>query len=351
MAKHSKIYFNFCDNINNNDNNPGSFALVGETNNTTYAYHFYNSSYNVSLTKTEKGVKLKFPEGQNCSQDESYYSIIFDIECNDNVDIEIDEDSFVPKQCQNIIKAKSKYACSQSLYFDVTDILDTQKFIFGPLLIIVGLYLIVLGSKFPYFTTFVITASACVLLFLNLVFGFAHIGKDILVYCLIGGGIIAGLIISFIIILKEKKNIFGYIMGGVLGFVITGLCYNILLKFIYSNASVVYWLTMIVCVVGLSIFGNQLYEIFITIGTASTGAYAVVRGAALMIGKFLSESIVLELVSNKEYNELNALDGYYIYLYVLVWAILTCGGFFLQKYVFKNEDIAEKAKPDIYEKV
>ena len=49
--------------------------------------------------------------------------------------------------------------------------------------------------------------------------------------------------------------------------------------------------------------------------------------------------------------ELNALDGYYIYLYVLVWAILTCGGFFLQKYVFKNEDIAEKAKPDIYEKV
>ena len=60
---------------------------------------------------------------------------------------------------------------------------------------------------------------------------------------------------------------------------------------------------------------------------------------------------VRKSLTAEQYNELNALDGYYIYLYVLVWAILTCGGFFLQKYVFKNEDIAEKAKPDIYEKV
>ena len=60
MAKHSKIYFNFCDNINNNDNNPGSFALVGETNNTTYAYHFYNSSYNVSF-KNRKWSEIKIP--------------------------------------------------------------------------------------------------------------------------------------------------------------------------------------------------------------------------------------------------------------------------------------------------
>ena len=352
MKKNSSIYYyNFCYNINNDENNTASFALI-EGSNTTYANNFYNSSLRVKLSKSDNGVSLKFPEGEICKNNVNQkYSITFDIECNENVDIKIDEDSFNPDNCINRIKAESKYACPKKLYFDVTDVLNTQKFIFGPLLIIVGLYLIALGSKFPYVTTFIITASACVLLLLNLVLGFAHIGKDILVYCLIGGGIVAGLIIAFIIILKEKKNVFGYIMGGVLGFVITGLCYNILLKFIYSNASVVYWLTMIVCVVGLSIFGNQLYDYLITIGTASIGGYAVARGAAFMIGKFLSESIVLELIANKEYDELDALDGYYIYLYVLAWAILACGGFFLQTYVFKNEDVAEKAKPDIYEKV
>ena len=36
---------------------------------------------------------------------------------------------------------------------------------------------------------------------------------------------------------KEKKNVFGPILGGTVGFVATGICYNILLKYIYSNAN------------------------------------------------------------------------------------------------------------------
>lgn len=320
------------------------------TRNITFAGEFFNSSKPAQIIKKTNGITFKFPKGEKCNENDNY-QITFDIECSHDEEINTSGISVTEGTCNYNFNVKTKHGCVKEYYFDVTDVLNKMKFIFGPGLIIVGVILLAFGSKFPYVTIFIITASACVLLLLNLIFGFANIQSPILVYSFIAGGIVIGLVLAFIIILKEQKNIFGYIIGGVLGFVATGLSYNILLKFIYSNASVVYWLTMIVCVVGLSIFGVQLYDHLITLGTASIGAYAVIRGVALMIGQFLSESIVLELIGRKEFEELNVLDGYYIYLYLLGWALLLGAGYFLQKYVFKKEVGEEKEKPNLYEQV
>ena len=338
--------YNFCGSVydeNGTDKKVSMIKIIDNDNNVTFSNATENNTFSMKKTKENQidVLTLNFPKGNYCNEQKTKnYSVSFQITCDKSLegkDIDINMTILNESECEHIITGKSPLVCEQPYYFVVTKSFTEYNYVFSTLMIITGLFLCFLASRFPYATILVICPLAVMIFLSNCVFGFARISY---IWAFVGvliGSLVLGLILAIYIIIKEKKNVFGPILGGTVGFVATGICYNILLKYIYSNAAVVYWLTMLVCVIGLAIFGNELYDYFIILGTSSIGAYGIIRGLGFIVHGFLSESIILELITRGETNLLEEMNSYFVYLYILGFIIFLGIGALIQYKFFKRD--------------
>lgn len=340
----SRIEYNFCGGLYDKVQGETKMSVVKvlENGTTLILSNTSNNKFSMEKNVLENNVDeltLRFPEGNLCNETKKY-TVSFKIKCDKTLEkknLELDDESISENKCDYTYTGRSPLVCEQKYYFVVTKTFTDYNYVFSTLMIVGGLFLCFLASRFAYVTIFLICPLSVMIFLSNCVFGFATIQSIWAFLGVLIGSLVLGLILALYIIIKEKKNVFGPILGGTVGFVATGICYNILLKYIYSNAVVVYWLTMLVCVIGLAIFGNELYDYFIIIGTSSVGAYGIIRGLGFIFHKFLSESIILELIDQGENAELEEMNSYFVYLYILGFIILLGLGAFIQYKFFKRD--------------
>jgi len=131
------------------------------------------------------------------------------------------------------------------------------------------------------------------------------------------------------------------ILGGFLGYLLGIVLYQFLLKYIQSNPTVVYWCTIIACIIGLVVIAWFFYDHILILGTSFIGAYGVIRGISFMAGHFPDERQIIDLMEAGEYTQVSALMTWQVYVYLISALILGVIGTIVQ-YKFFYEPSEEK---------
>ena len=98
------------------------------------------------------------------------------------------------------------------------------------------------------------------------------------------------------------------VLGGYLGYIVGLLLYQLVLININSNPKVVFWITIIVCIVIFALLAIWLFKHSLILATCLIGSYSIIRGASLYIGHFPDEKKVMNLIANKEWEELKKVN-------------------------------------------
>jgi mannose/fructose/N-acetylgalactosamine-specific phosphotransferase system component IID len=122
------------------------------------------------------------------------------------------------------------------------------------------------------------------------------------VWIVMGVGAIFGLALGMLLI--KMTRAFFMIVGGYMGYLVGIFLYDVFLQYIHADPKVIYWVTIVGCIVICSMLALWLVKHVLIIATSICGAYAVIRGASLYIGHFPNESVIIDLIEHKEFEQL-----------------------------------------------
>jgi len=245
-------------------------------------------------------------------------------------------------KCDNTIRVLSKHACPKFNIYSFWNSIINNKWVFGILLMVGGVFFCLFGNKFIYATQIIAGVLVTSFLIVYLCFSFLQVEYSSLEFWLIiGVAVLAGLIVGFFI--AKVPKVPELILGLVLGFLFGNFMYHTFLKYIPSNPAVVYWVTIISCVVIAGFISWLFYQHILIIATAFIGAYAFVRGVGFIAGHFPDERQVIDLVDRDEWDQVHAMLNWRVYLYLATIVILSFAGLYVQyKYFYESDEDKKK---------
>jgi hypothetical protein len=172
----------------------------------------------------------------------------------------------------------------------------------------VGFFLVFFGAKFLIVTVFIAGIMSLSIFSALVYFNIFDSKTNTSVWIVLSIGAVIGLALCYLL-LKFTK-IFFMIVGGFTGYTLGIFLYQLFLNYIHSNPEVVYWITIVSCIVLGALISLCIVKHVLIIGTSICGAYAVIRGFSLYIGHFPNESIIIDLVKREEWNQLEAVRLY-----------------------------------------
>ena len=329
---------------------------------------FINGSTSVSLAKKNyedlkdpnKTIRIKpntqnnsiiiyYPLGDTCG-DSSFYNLTANLYCESICER---EDSVCLNSSQLLAQLNSANCnlnvdiytnkkCIIRNYYIGYQFLINWNFIFGPLLILLGLYFLILGGKYIALTEILGGGLALSLALFSIVFNFFIIAKheyikptELKAFIVILVGFICGAALSFVLRLyKEQINVAILTCGT--GYLIGIFIFNLILRNLNENVDTNFWMTIVVCAVGGSLFPLYFenYKNIIFVTSVIIGGYLCIRGVTLLIGEdsgFPSENIIFDLISRGEILAVKKYRKWQVYLYLPLWIIITVLAFFFPK--------------------
>ena len=129
-----------------------------------------------------------------------------------------------------------------------------------------------------------------------------NISQVYVIWIFLAIGVVIGIILAYFIMNSTKLVI--AIIGGYSGYILGIFLYQIVFIYIDSNSKVVYWVTIVVCLTICALLAIFITKHMLIIATCLIGGYAIIRGASLYIGHFPDEKIIMNLLANKEWEQL-----------------------------------------------
>ena len=71
-------------------------------------------------------------------------------------------------------------------------------------------------------------------------------------------------------------------------------------------------------------------NIIIIIGTSILGRYLAIRGVSLIVGNYLDEGYLIDLIKNQEYDQLKDIRDGWVFGYLGAWTLLSIVGICIQ---------------------
>lgn len=235
------------------------------------------------------------------------YTTSYQIQCDADATSPVitNPNEFSILNCANVIKIKSKNACENMNIYSFYNSILANNFLCGSLIIMLGIFLAFFGIKFIFVTKLVagILGTAFILVFL--IFSYINVQYSSFEFWLIIGiSALVGIVVGYLLAKFDKVPIM--LLGGFSGYLLSSFVYQLFLKYINTNPNVVYWLTLISCIVILAVLGYFLSNHVIVISTSWIGGYAIVRGVSLMAGGFPDERQLIDLIQNGEWTQVDA---------------------------------------------
>lgn len=139
----------------------------------------------------------------------------------------------------NYIEFESKVACPKANFYEVWKMLNDNFWIFGIIMIVFGLFLNFLGSKFVNVTVYIFTCLLTIIAFFILMFQFIlkDGSKESTVWVVLAISAVIGAVFGYFVV-KYRDWLLAIIIGGYTGFIFGNLLYNIGLKYIQANPQV-----------------------------------------------------------------------------------------------------------------
>ena len=123
--------------------------------------------------------------------------------------------------------------------------------------------------------------------------------------------------------------------GGFLGYSCAIFVYQIVLNYVEFDPQIVYYACIGVCIVLGVVICWKLNRVIIIIGTSVFGGYLAMRGVSFVAGNYLDEGYIIDLLKNKEFEQLKEIRDGWSYAYLGSWIILSIIGIYIQ---CKNKD-------------
>jgi hypothetical protein len=279
-------------------------------------------------------LKIFTNSGEDCAKDERY-SVTLMLHCqpkpaDDTTDQPIyivDEDSlknFSTKKCHNTLKIKTSESCAKVDYYHISAFAYRNRIPVGLILIFIGLILMAAGIRFIKVLIFiygVVMAVTIALLIYSLIIQFVG---DIPLWIILACSVVIGLGLGYCLIKMSK--IFIICLGGYLGYLLFVFLFNLVLKHIHIWGAIVYFIVAVVFIIASAYVSLKISKIVIYLATSIIGAYIFIKGFTLIIGGYVSESIVNDLMNFAEYDLLKTVLIFLFRLLLgLFMFILSCG--------------------------
>jgi len=147
--------------------------------------------------------------------------------------------NFKVNQCLNTFEFQTAEACPKINFYLIWQFVEKFSFIFGALLIVIGLFETFYGAKVLIVTIFLATCMATITIVFIFLFQFIIPtgGNPAIVWVVLGISTVVGLLLGYLVS-KYNKALIGMILGGYMGYILGLVLYDSFLVKIQSNPTV-----------------------------------------------------------------------------------------------------------------
>lgn len=334
------LFFNFCTNTKKRDNS--TFVLVNKDNETIRLSGSIDGEGEDKSNKNtwnliDNGLSIDFNEGDECNNGTERHKVVLEVMCKDDVDEKKFKDNpqnFVTFNettgCLHKITMKSLYGCSLKSTYLLKKLIEDYKYIFAVLFIIIGLVLCFTGKNTIKYTIMIVCGiigcygltSLVLSLFPNFITTELWLFVCLFVcFCL---GCIVG------IFLRNEVNFYIIVCGGFLGYSCAIFVYQIVLNYVDYDPQIVYYACIGVCIVVGILIGWKCNDPIIILGTAISGGYIAMRGVSFIAGNYLDEDYIIDLLKQKEFEQLKEIRDGWTFAYLGGWLVVSIAGVVVQ---------------------
>ena len=346
------IKFNFCRNtIKQNNATFIKYSSESDSKVTRLSGSIEGDEENKNTwnqNENKDGVIIHFIQGDKCDGNEKH-QVILEIKCNNDIDdekfkenpgnyIKFSNDSTL---CTHILQMESLYGCSLKSTYLLTKLIEDYKIFFVVLFVVVGLLLCFMGNNILTITLIIVCGIVgCYAITAFVLNAFPHfITSEFYLFVSMGVSLVLGCLIGFF--LKGDVQMAVIFFGGFLGYSCAIFVYQIILNYVDFDPQIVYYACIGVLIVLGVIICWKLNRIIIMIGTAVFGGYLAMRGVSFVAGNYLDEGYIIDLLKNKEFEQLEEVRDSWTYAYLGSWVLLSIVGIIVQ---CKNKNKVKEKK-------
>ena len=291
-----------------------------------------NNWLEISNGDKKDGISITLAKGETCLENtnSNYASNIIvhcDAEAEEITDLKIIEGNY---SCVYTLEFKSRYGCPLGSTYLLLKLMEEYNYYFMVVMVLLGLFLCFVGKKYIAPTIVVLCGIvACYALTALILSIFPNFIKTELwlFVCLLVCFII-GFIIGYL-----TRNMVGFyivLAGGFLGYSVATFLYQLVQNYVEWDPQILYYVCIGVCVAVGGGIGYWLADPILILGLAIFGGYLAMRGVSLVAGNYLDEGMVIDLIKNKEWEQLKELRSVWVYAYLGSWAALAIVGTIIQ---------------------
>ena len=298
-----------------------------------------NNWLEISNGNTKDGVSITLVKGETCKENpNAKYASNFIVHCDADADtikdVKIIEGNY---SCVYTLEFKSKYGCPLGSLYLLLQLMEKYNYYFMVVMVIVGIFLCFVGKKYIAPTIIIlcglVACYALTALVLSLFPNF--IKTELWLFVCILVCLIIGLIIGYFT--RDMVRFYIVLAGGFLGFSVATFLYQIVQTYVNWNPTILYYVCIGVCVLIGGGIGFWLADPILILGLSVFGGYLAMRGVSLVAGNYLDEGLVIDLIKNKEWEQLKQMRSPWVYAYLGSWAVLAVAGTIVQCYYHKKE--------------
>ena len=335
-----KVLFNFCQNTNKLGNSTfvqvdgdKVIRLAGSIDGEGDKKNIWTQTGNKD---NPVGLQIELVPGDKCGNGNHQTTI--DILCDEKVE---KYDSFVftsENSCTHKLTFNSLYGCSLRSSYLYLKLLQEYKIIFCIIFVLIGLAVCFYGQRYLKLAIIIISGLVgCYVLSLALLNFFPSLVKSemTLLICL-GVFFILGCVLGFF--LNKNIKFCVVVLGGFLGYLSATFVYQIAQNHVDYDANTLRIICIIGCILVFAALGYCFADVIIILSTSIGGGYLAMRGVSLVAEHYLDEGYIIDLIKNKEWDQLKEIRDGWTYAYLGMWAVLAVAGIFIQ---CKNKSKAE----------
>lgn len=291
-----------------------------------------NNWLEISDGDKKDGISIALAKGETCLENtNSKYAANIIVHCDSEAeeitDLKIIEGNY---SCVYTLEFKSRYGCPLGSAYLLLKLMEEYNYYFMVVMVLLGVFLCFVGKKYIAPTIVVLCSIvACYALTALILSLFPNFIKTELwlFVCLLVCFII-GFIIGYL-----TRNMVGFyivLAGGFLGYSVATFLYQLVQNYVEWDPQILYYVCIGVCVVVGGLIGYFLADPILILGLSIFGGYLAMRGVSLVAGHYLDEGMVIDLIKNKEWEQLKEMRSVWVYAYLGSWAALALIGTIVQ---------------------
>lgn len=299
-----------------------------------------NNWIEISNGDKKDGIGITLTKGETCKENpEAKYAANIIVHCDsdaDNIkDIKLIEGDY---SCVYTLEFKSKYGCPLGSSYLLLKLMEKYNYYFMVVMVLLGLFLCFVGKKYIAPTIIILCGLiACYALTALVLSIFPNFIKtELYLFICLLVCLIIGLIIGYFT--RDMEKFYIVVAGGFLGYSLATFLYQIVQNYINWDPQILYYVCIGVCVLVGAGIGFWLAIPILILGLSVFGGYLAMRGVSLVAGNYLDEGLVIDLIKNKEWEQLKEMRTPWVYAYLGSWAALAAIGTIVQCYYYKKEN-------------